>query len=53
MSTNIIKKNLIGLDNIMPEGPETKRMADSLSKAIKKKKIVSAQFLYPTIHNLK
>ena len=36
----------------MPEGPEIKRMADSLSKTIKKKKIVSAQFLYPTIHTL-
>ena len=36
----------------MPEGPETKRMADSLSKAIKKKKIVSAKFLYPTVQAL-
>ena len=36
----------------MPEGPEIKRMADSLSKAIKNKKIVSAQFLFPTIRIL-
>ena len=36
----------------MPEGPETKRMADSLSRTIKNKIIVSANFLHPTIHTL-
>tara|TARA_S200000501_G_scaffold147655_1_gene139334 strand:- start:325 stop:1140 length:816 start_codon:yes stop_codon:yes gene_type:complete len=36
----------------MPEGPETKRMADSLSKTIKEKEIVSANFLYPTVRSL-
>ena len=36
----------------MPEGPETKRMADSISSTIKKKPIISAKFLYPTIQTL-
>jgi len=40
----------------MPEGPETRRMADGLSKAVKKKDLISYQFLHPnidTLNNLK
>ena len=36
----------------MPEGPETKRMADDISRTVKKKKISSAQFLHPAIEVL-
>ena len=36
----------------MPEGPETRRMADGLSKAIKKKDLISYQFLHPNIDTL-
>ena len=36
----------------MPEGPETRRMADGLSKAIKKKDLISYQFLHPSLDNL-
>ena len=36
----------------MPEGPETRRMADGLSKAIKKKDLISYQFLHPNIDNI-
>ena len=40
----------------MPEGPETRRMADGLSKAVKNKDLISYQFLHPnidTLNNLK
>ena len=36
----------------MPEGPETKRMADDISRTVKKKKISSAKFLHPAIEVL-
>ena len=36
----------------MPEGPETRRMADSLSRVVKRKKITSSKFLHPAIDSL-
>ena len=36
----------------MPEGPETRSMADGLSKAIKKQNLISYQFLHPNIVQL-
>ena len=36
----------------MPEGPETRRMADSLSRVVKRKKITSSKFLHPAVDSL-
>ncbi len=36
----------------MPEGPETKRMADDISRIVKRKKISSAKFLHPALEGL-
>ena len=36
----------------MPEGPETRRMADSLSRVVKKKKITSSKFLHSALDSL-
>ena len=36
----------------MPEGPETKRMADDLSRAVKQKEISSLKFLHPSLKSL-
>ena len=36
----------------MPEGPETKRMADKIKSALVGKKILKTTFLYPTISKL-
>lgn len=36
----------------MPEGPETKRMADTIKSALVDKEIVSAKFLHPSLEEL-
>ena len=33
----------------MPEGPETRNMADGISKSLKEKEILSFRFLYKTL----
>ena len=37
----------------MPEGPETKRMADDISRTVKQKEISSLKFLHPSLKDLK
>ena len=36
----------------MPEGPETKRMADDISRTVKQKEISSIKFLHPSLKDL-
>ena len=36
----------------MPEGPETKRMADDISRTVKQKEISSLKFLHPSLKSL-
>ena len=36
----------------MPEGPETKRMADDISSTVKQKEISSLKFLHPSLKSL-
>ena len=36
----------------MPEGPETKRMSDDISRTVKQKEISSLKFLHPSLKSL-